>query len=78
VKGRRELKNLECSIKYDAKGTSTRRGEASLSFSSFVCLVSLGLCCFVGFGLEGLPGFGFVGLRVLLVFGASCVYCLCT
>jgi hypothetical protein len=61
VKGRRELKNLECSIKYDAKGTSTRRGEASLLFSSFVCLVSLGLCCFVGFGLEGLPGVGFVG-----------------
>jgi hypothetical protein len=26
VKGRRELKNLEYSIKYNAKGTSTRRG----------------------------------------------------
>jgi hypothetical protein len=27
VKGRRELKNLECSIKYVDKGTSTRRGR---------------------------------------------------
>ena len=30
VKGRRELKNLECSIKYDAKGASTRRGRCNL------------------------------------------------
>jgi hypothetical protein len=26
VKGRRELHNLECSINYDAKGASSRRG----------------------------------------------------
>jgi hypothetical protein len=30
VKGRRELLNLECSINYDAKGASTRRGKAKV------------------------------------------------
>jgi hypothetical protein len=27
VKGRRELLNLECSINYDSKGASSRRGK---------------------------------------------------
>jgi hypothetical protein len=47
-------------------------GEASLSFSSFVCLVSIGCCCFVGFGFEGcrFEGCGFEGSLCL---GLLCI-----
>lgn len=59
VKGKRDIQNLDCSINYDAKGASNRRGERRIS-SCFVLRTLgffLGLCCFVGFGFEGLSVF---------------------
>jgi hypothetical protein len=45
VKGRRELLNLECSINYDAKGASSRRGEGKARLIAFD---GFGHCCLVG------------------------------
>jgi hypothetical protein len=50
IKGRRELLNLECSINYDAKGVSSKRGKGKTHLrggfvwvSGFVVLSVLGL-----------------------------------
>jgi hypothetical protein len=63
VKGRRELLNLECSINYDAKGASSRRGEGKARLIAFD---GFGHCCLVGVGVVGF--FGQVGLWVFLLF----------
>jgi hypothetical protein len=52
VKGRRELQNLECSINYNTKSASTRRGEASLLFSSVGDLWVLGFAVLWVLGLR--------------------------
>jgi hypothetical protein len=50
VKDRRELLNLECSIKYDSKGASLPGvGKARLTQSRFLALSAL--CGFRAFGL---------------------------
>jgi hypothetical protein len=82
VKGKREIQNLECSINYDTKGASNKRGERQIS--SCLALralgVFLGLCYFVGFGFEGfrfvglwLEGLGFLLVLEPLVY-AACLF----